>query len=257
MSDNRRKNLTRDAYGRSTTSRRSGGPVRKRAAGGRAYTTNRTNMPRRRRNPVRRRPVPPSLGLGGSGYGALLNAAVNECPFLNTVDYGGWNSYGSILNTLNRCPQGPAVNALQNAITTDPNPFGWAEACCFAVSVIDAVISLFGGTNCCDVANTNAGAGQDQGGGGGNQGGGNQGGGNQGGQGSDIALKENINLIGESPSGINIYEFEYKDKKYGEGKYTGVMAQEVPEASFRNDDGYLWVDYSKIDVNFEKKEESS
>lgn len=69
---------------------------------------------------------------------------------------------------------------------------------------------------------------------------------------SDIRLKKDIYKVGLSESGINIYEFEYKDKTYGEGKYRGVMAQEVPHASFRHKDGYLWVDYSKLDVNFEK-----
>ena len=62
----------------------------------------------------------------------------------------------------------------------------------------------------------------------------------------------NIELIGKSPSNINIYEFEYKDKSFGDGRYRGVMAQEVPHASFKHKDGYLWVDYSKIDVPFEK-----
>ena len=70
--------------------------------------------------------------------------------------------------------------------------------------------------------------------------------------GSDIALKENIDLIGQSPSGINIYEFDYKDKLYGDGRYRGVMAQEVPNASFKHKDGYLWVDYNKVDVAFER-----
>jgi hypothetical protein len=69
---------------------------------------------------------------------------------------------------------------------------------------------------------------------------------------SDYRLKENIKLTGKSSSGINIYEFDYKNKQYGEGRYRGVMAQEVPKASFRNIDGYLWVDYSKVDVNFER-----
>ena len=69
---------------------------------------------------------------------------------------------------------------------------------------------------------------------------------------SDIALKENIKLVDKSPSGINIYEFDYKDKSYGKGRYKGVIAQEVPNASFLNKDGYLWVDYSKLDVNCER-----
>jgi hypothetical protein len=66
---------------------------------------------------------------------------------------------------------------------------------------------------------------------------------------SDIALKNNINLIGKSPSGINIYTFTYK----GDDKvYQGVMAHEVPHASSFNDDGYLMVDYSKVDVEFKR-----
>jgi hypothetical protein len=70
--------------------------------------------------------------------------------------------------------------------------------------------------------------------------------------GSDISLKENINLVGKSNSGINIYEFDYKDKKFGSGRYRGVMAQEVPQASLMSDEGYLMVDYSKINVPFEE-----
>lgn len=66
---------------------------------------------------------------------------------------------------------------------------------------------------------------------------------------SDIALKNNINYIGKSPSGINIYTFTYK----GDDKvYQGVMAHEVPHASSFNNDGYLMVDYSKIDVEFKR-----
>ncbi|WP_339707966.1 tryptophan--tRNA ligase, partial [Algoriphagus aquimarinus] len=33
------------------------------------------------------------------------------------------------------------------------------------------------------------------------------------------ALKKNINKIGESSRGLNIYSFEYKDSKYGEGLF--------------------------------------
>lgn len=70
--------------------------------------------------------------------------------------------------------------------------------------------------------------------------------------GSDIALKENTIKVGKSPSGINIYEFEYKDKTLGGGVFRGVIAQEVPQASTIGKDGYLYVDYTKIDVDFEK-----
>ena len=69
---------------------------------------------------------------------------------------------------------------------------------------------------------------------------------------SDIQLKENINFIGYSDSGLSVYTFEYKDKKYGEGVYQGVMAQEVPWASVKMDNGYLAVDYGKVDVNFKR-----
>ena len=35
---------------------------------------------------------------------------------------------------------------------------------------------------------------------------------------SDERLKKNIQLVGKSPNGVNIYEFEYKDTKYGKGR---------------------------------------
>jgi len=69
---------------------------------------------------------------------------------------------------------------------------------------------------------------------------------------SDMSLKKNINFIGKSKSGTNIYTFEYKDNKYGQGVYEGVMAQEVPWASIKTNSGYLAVDYSKVDVDFKR-----
>ena len=69
---------------------------------------------------------------------------------------------------------------------------------------------------------------------------------------SDINLKESINLIGRSDNNVNIYTFKYRDKKYGDGVYQGVMAQEVPWASYKMNDGYLAVDYSKVDVDFKR-----
>jgi hypothetical protein len=68
--------------------------------------------------------------------------------------------------------------------------------------------------------------------------------------GSDARLKENINLIGKSPSGLNVYTFKYKGND--NGIYQGVMAQEVPHASVLGDDGFYKVDYSKLDVEFKK-----
>ena len=66
---------------------------------------------------------------------------------------------------------------------------------------------------------------------------------------SDLRLKEDIQLIGKSPSNINIYSFKYKGEP---DYYEGVMAQEVPWVSTVGEDGFLRVDYSKIDVNFKK-----
>ena len=71
-----------------------------------------------------------------------------------------------------------------------------------------------------------------------------------GGIGSDRRLKKNIKHIGKSKSGIKIYTFEYIDK---EGIYKGVMSDEIPSnAVIKGVDGYDLVDYSKIDVEFEK-----
>lgn len=72
---------------------------------------------------------------------------------------------------------------------------------------------------------------------------------------SDKTLKENIQETGKSESGIPIYHFEYKNKKHGEGRFEGVMAQDLlelkPEA-VKEKDGFLTVDYSKIDVDFRR-----
>ena len=67
--------------------------------------------------------------------------------------------------------------------------------------------------------------------------------------GSDVRIKENVKYEGKTSSGVNIYSFEYKDEfknKWGYGRFRGVMAQEVPEAAELGDDGYLVVDYSKV-----------
>ena len=70
---------------------------------------------------------------------------------------------------------------------------------------------------------------------------------------SDVRLKTNIELVGQSPLGLNIYTWNYIDSKYGVGTYRGVMAQEVPEyARTKDSQGYYMVDYNKIDVEHEK-----
>ena len=66
---------------------------------------------------------------------------------------------------------------------------------------------------------------------------------------SDHRLKQDIRLVGKSPSGINIYSFKYKQLP---GRYIGVMAQEVPWARHMTDTGYYAVDYTKVDVEFRR-----
>ena len=71
---------------------------------------------------------------------------------------------------------------------------------------------------------------------------------------SDRRLKKNIEHVGDSPSGLKIYNFEYdhEEARLLEGHvYQGVMSDEVPdEAIVTNNSGYDMVDYSKIDVEF-------
>tara|TARA_R100001594_G_scaffold14093_1_gene30023 strand:+ start:205 stop:1314 length:1110 start_codon:yes stop_codon:yes gene_type:complete len=68
---------------------------------------------------------------------------------------------------------------------------------------------------------------------------------------SDIELKENIRKVGLSPSGLNIYEWNY----IGESdKYRGVIAQDLiahgrEDAVEEGENGYLMVRYDKIDVD--------
>jgi|TARA_R100001443_G_scaffold19393_2_gene30913 hypothetical protein len=69
---------------------------------------------------------------------------------------------------------------------------------------------------------------------------------------SDRRLKKNINKIGESPSGLNIYSFEFKNSKYGSGEFQGVMSDEIPQTAVKTKDGYDMVDYSKLDVEFKQ-----
>ena len=71
--------------------------------------------------------------------------------------------------------------------------------------------------------------------------------------GSDRRLKTDIKKIGTSIKGYNIYRYKYLDQSE---EYIGAMADEVfkknPEAVFRMDNGYMGVDYSKIDVEFKE-----
>ena len=66
---------------------------------------------------------------------------------------------------------------------------------------------------------------------------------------SERSMKKNIKKVGESPSGINVYNFEYKDKKHGKGKFQGAMSDEVPSYAVVSRPGKPdIVNYSLIDV---------
>jgi len=72
---------------------------------------------------------------------------------------------------------------------------------------------------------------------------------------SDRVLKKDIIRVGESPSGIPTYNYRYiRDKT--QSVYYGVMAQDIkkshPDAVSKDQDGYLMVDYSLIDVDHKK-----
>jgi hypothetical protein len=70
---------------------------------------------------------------------------------------------------------------------------------------------------------------------------------------SDIRLKENIVKVGKSKKGINIYEWNYINDA---NKYKGVIAQELLNTQFEKSlsikQGFYWVDYKNLDVEFEK-----
>lgn len=67
---------------------------------------------------------------------------------------------------------------------------------------------------------------------------------------SDARLKTNIACIGRAPSGLSIYSFRYL---WGGPVRIGGMAQEIartrPDAVSVGADGYLRVDYSRIDID--------
>ena len=74
--------------------------------------------------------------------------------------------------------------------------------------------------------------------------------------GSDIELKENIKQVDISPSGLNIYEWNYIGESTS-NRYRGVIAQDLlnqqrHDAVVEMDNGYLGVDYSKVDVKLTK-----
>ena len=64
-------------------------------------------------------------------------------------------------------------------------------------------------------------------------------------------MKDDIELVGEYPNGLNMYEFSYKvdrDKR----RYRGVMADEVlgafPDAVVYDDSGFAGVRYDMLGI---------
>jgi hypothetical protein len=69
---------------------------------------------------------------------------------------------------------------------------------------------------------------------------------------SDRRAKKNINKIGVSQSGLNIYSFEYRNPLHGGGLFQGVMSDEIPQEAVISTSGYDHVDYSVLDVEFKQ-----
>lgn len=68
---------------------------------------------------------------------------------------------------------------------------------------------------------------------------------------SDERVKENVEYV-ETVDGVNVYDFDYIDKSNGEGRYRGVMAQEVIEThpeSVIDIAGIYHVDYNQLPVD--------
>ena len=70
---------------------------------------------------------------------------------------------------------------------------------------------------------------------------------------SDVRLKENIQKVGVSPNGLNVYTWDWNEdgrRLAGNTPSVGVIAQEVaqviPDAVSIGAEGYLRVDYSQI-----------
>lgn len=69
---------------------------------------------------------------------------------------------------------------------------------------------------------------------------------------SDRRLKSDINKIGLSPSGLNIYSFKYINELFGKGIWQGVMSDEIPSEHVHKLGEYDLVDYSRLDVEFKQ-----
>lgn len=60
---------------------------------------------------------------------------------------------------------------------------------------------------------------------------------------SDERLKTDVRRVGTTDEGVPVYTYRYV---WGGPVHMGVMAQDVPEAAFETETGYLAVDYGKV-----------
>lgn len=66
---------------------------------------------------------------------------------------------------------------------------------------------------------------------------------------SDARLKTNVQKIGRTSHGVNLYSWDWTEEGAeiaGSQPTIGVIAQEVPWATFEGSDGYLRVDYTRV-----------
>lgn len=72
---------------------------------------------------------------------------------------------------------------------------------------------------------------------------------------SERRLKYNIEFIGDSPMGIPMYHFNYKDESHGKGRFIGTMVDDLQRLGFEdvliNTNDGIFVNYDKIDVPFQ------
>ena len=72
---------------------------------------------------------------------------------------------------------------------------------------------------------------------------------------SERRLKYNIEFVGNSPMGIPMYHFNYKNEKDGVGRFIGTMVDDLQRLGFEDaliyGEDAIYVNYSKIDVPFE------
>ena len=211
--------------------------------------------------------------LGASGLELISSWIDGSGPSYNISDYDSYEAYCQAVPSAYLCMQGQSDNVLPGDDTTTGN---WLcdnnDPCCPTDPAYDPC--LCGGEcpeneeNCVNGGGTylfiepvqsGASIGSSDDTCSSNTGGGSLGGDNP--FNSDEALKEDIKFLYTSRAGYRVYSFKYKDAIHSPDgdntkTYKGVMAQEIekiiPEATSRDNNGFLLVNYKMLDVNFEE-----